>query len=231
MSEQFIPQVDVDPHKDLLWRTQHGGRRQRAAAQSELESFGSQPAPAHVHTPTDGDSELCKLLVKQWAWGEISAAGLQRIAHAAYTDEVAMLASLGKPPATSGSLHQFARLGNYGRISGNVARDLQALLGEPDMPPVHYERIPTVIPKPKALQHPVQWVKQAFLLPHTICSHMYHNNKAKFNNVFLGAGSTYLVANRSLFKAFGSMSYNCETPGFSTIQWPRGEIGNTEPSP
>jgi hypothetical protein len=152
-------QTAIDPTQDLEWRSTRGGKRQRLAAAAELEQQGHRQdlqappseEPRTLHPQADVfDSELCKFLVKQWSLGLLSATKVQAIAYAAYRDEQHLIGRLPESSYALGSttLAGFAVLGSYGRQAGNIARELRALLGEPNMAPVHYHTLPTKIQKP-----------------------------------------------------------------------------------
>jgi len=156
------------------------GRRQKQFRASlaehgigvETPSASSQTSPPNESSGTSSslDSELCKILAEEWAWGALSAAKLQRIAHAAYLDakrvSERMFQEKGIHVPESVSLREFASLGGFGVQSGNVARDLKLVLGEPNVAPVHIEKLPTKILKPGFRLSTVSDEEHGFFLPH-----------------------------------------------------------------
>ena len=161
------PSRHSDPN--LICTSFKGGRRQREAIVDRLREQDVAPSTHRADLVFDAsfgncDSHLCKLLAQQWAWGLISAVQLQKYAAAAYLDEQKLVDSHSATSASSSSssltcssltrstsLAKFVALGNHGHCPGNVARELKDLLGEPAVPPVHRERLPTKILKPGRL--------------------------------------------------------------------------------
>ena len=169
-----------------------GGRKQRHAALKELARERSRSAErARLAERADEmfDSSLRKHLVKEWAWGYISATKLQRYAAMALEDEQRLLSRASSGSSShmvgSASLRAFAALGTNGLHEGNISRDLLTLLGTPNLPPIHLETLPTRIPKMRfAATTPV---KHGFLLPHQVFAHLYHSHRKRFNQIFVGS--------------------------------------------
>eukprot|EP00959_Pyramimonas_sp_CCMP1952_P054535 1140031-Pyramimonas_sp.AAC.1 len=81
------------------------------------------------------DSEEALDLVKSWAWGEISAASVQKRAQRALRDQQRLLTSRGiNTGHASRSLAALAALGSAGRRPNNIKRDLQDWLGDFGIP-------------------------------------------------------------------------------------------------
>ena len=183
----------------LLLRSFRGGKRQRQETRDEISSHAEQQDIALAEQEntalvglTEFDSHLCKLLAQQWAWGILSAVAVQKYASAALEDAKVLLNRLHVNFSSSSngpvsvSLSQFAALGCGGSCPGNIAKELRLLLGEPEMPPIHQEKIMTRFMKPGIWKPHKALVGHSFLLPHVVFSYLYHHNRAKFNQVFLG---------------------------------------------
>ena len=177
------------------------GRRQRLAAVAAApldEAAAPLPLPSVKLDGGKFDSDLSRLLASQWSWGLISATTLQSIAHAAYQDEQRLLQRLstqvkyGEIVIGSKSLKDFAALGNFGRQPGNIARDLETLLGEPISAPVFKINLPTKILKPGFRKGSVSEISHSIMLPHVIFSTLYHLNRTMFNQVFLERNQLHL---------------------------------------
>ena len=82
-----------DQRAELLWKAKKGGRNQRAKAQAAL---AAEDAPMEQQTRVSKlfDSSLAARLVVQWGWGHMSAPEVQKIAKAAFDDQVAVLEKL-----------------------------------------------------------------------------------------------------------------------------------------
>ena len=210
---------DADRYQDLLGRSQHGGRKQRALAAAALSSLIPPPV-----AEKEVDSSLCTLLVKQWAWGFCSAAKLQETAHAAWVDEQRLL----KKYVTfaegeligSTTLRLFASLGSWGVHPNNVLRDLKEVLGEPTLlPPPVYLPLHTKITKPQRGKVPVVVMEHPVLLPHEIFSHLYRNDKRKFAEVF------WVQATHPAWWSFGELLSSVAILESSTTQWLSNQTG------
>lgn len=95
---------------------------------------------------------LATLLLNMWAKGTLSATAMQKIAHAAMLD--------GAEHVELGSL---ARCGNFGQVSGNVARDVHAtFLPNVCLAPSCNLQVPVLDPKTSKLDHE----DLHFFLPH-----------------------------------------------------------------
>ena len=68
----------------VRWQARRGGRRQRLAAQEALAALERAVGPSAPQAELY--SELASELVKDWAWGQESALGLQRLCHQSYKD-------------------------------------------------------------------------------------------------------------------------------------------------
>ena len=139
------------PHADLIARTRRGGRRQRQYARVLLASATADPQ----HPKADFDSKLALHLLREWAWGQISAAELQRLAAKAYEDQKNLVALVRaqlnidvSDDLCSKTLRALANLGSNGVHSNNCQRDLKAFLGAPSTPQPLKTQINVVVQKP-----------------------------------------------------------------------------------
>jgi hypothetical protein len=133
------------------------------------------------------DSHLAKHLIVEWAWGHMSAAEVQRLAALAYDDERELLSKLRQPPSSgSASIKALAGLGNFGKHSQNIHRDLVAFLGEPDSPPPFEVDITIKNLKPLPDEDAVRMQKMPFFLPHVEFAHFYSQKKQVFTEFMLG---------------------------------------------
>ena len=67
-----------------------GGRQQRKRVFDEIERIDAL-RNGTASSALVFDSELCKSLLRDWAWSRKSAAQVQALAHLAYTDEQQLL--------------------------------------------------------------------------------------------------------------------------------------------
>ena len=165
----------------------HGGRLQRAklrAAQGAQSSKG--PAPGRAQQAYD--SCLAEHLLRQWAWGDISATALQELAMKAYQDEVNLLRAHGIHEAqVHSSLKSLASLGTWGKHSGNVHSQLLAWLGEPPTPAPMKHQVPLLAQKVKGGGEVEIHGPLAIFLPHELFAWYYKNDRARFQHLFLGS--------------------------------------------
>ena len=129
-------------------------------------------AAAHDTPP----SKLVSLLVEQWAWGEMSAPLVQRLAQAAVDD------GLEHP-----DVQKLGLIGSQGKFPGNTHRDLLLLSGN------H-----ALVATPPTLQAPIRLKFQTvnettsreipldFLLPHKLFSALYNTLPRSFASTILG---------------------------------------------
>ena len=101
----------------LEWQATHGGKRQRAAAKRELGDRRGRDGMIY--------SRLVEVLLDAWAYGELSAAKIQKIVAAARNDG---LGSSHIPRAIRDEILGVATIGDEGRIPGNCNRDLMRRL-------------------------------------------------------------------------------------------------------
>ena len=178
------------------------GRRQRlatmASAHSEVVAQIASMTSSSSPSTYIFDSELCKGLAREWSWGFMRAAKLQRIAQSAYDDEHRLLQRLqdtySQNPSLapiisdiegSTTLAKFAALGSWGKCPGNCARDLRNILGEPECPPAHEFIAKTKIMKPGPRRSILSDATHVILYPHEIFAHLYKYDRPKWERVFL----------------------------------------------
>ena len=147
--------------------TRRGGRVQRHQARVKL----AHATASSTEPDADFDSELVLHLLRQWSWGQISAAELQRLAYKAYQDEINLLKKLNQPEELgSKSLKSMAGVGTFGKNPGNIQKELLLILGQPEIPEPFQTKIHVVVQKPRVgrtrmFKPAVQLVSQSFLLP------------------------------------------------------------------
>ena len=110
-------------------------------------------------------SRLAQVLLQFAAWGLLSAPKIQQIAEAAVHDGL-----------KNEAVEKLARVGDYGKYSGNARRDLQRSFGAPNtLPP------PLEIKLPLLIKGEVQWVDYPILLPHQLFHALWENISQLFN--------------------------------------------------
>lgn len=163
----------------------HGGRHERYKL-FRSDSAGSREPPG---PPA---SHLGEHLLKQWAWGELSANAVQQLASAAYEDQKSLLRSIGaSEDMAHPTLRHLARLGNSGKTPGNVLQQLLTFLGEPSAPPFLVHSIPVHVSKPRGVGAEDRNAASVpcntpFLLPHEAFAWYYNNDPERFRRLFLG---------------------------------------------
>ena len=188
----------------LVRESQKGGSNQRKRALEKLVR-GGQPAWSSRALPSGAkrhDSELGKFLVQSWSWGWKSAAEVQRLASKAREDEQALLRRCGLDMSLGSSmLKALAGLGANGKFVGNITKELQRYLGEPDMASATTFDIPVRVLKPRlpnrfgrmavaVAPFSVSRQKVPFLLPHVWFHHLFHNNRREFNRTVIAEGES-----------------------------------------
>lgn len=138
-----------------------GRKRHRPQANVQPEGSTSRPLSSH----------LGQMLLQSWAWGDIGAGTLQKLAHAAVLD---------------GSQHtdlvKLASLGSTGLYPGNCHRDLLQFIGTLVALPrsVH-------VPVPLALDADEPQLLQLPLLPvHRVIAHLHKHCPKQFRRMFVG---------------------------------------------
>jgi hypothetical protein len=161
-----------------------GGRRQRRkqaelAARAELVGVVEQKLL---------DSELALELVKEWAWGKISAVTVQQFAARGLEDCVKSLELGGLGPENApASLRALGGLGQGGRASNKCNQQLKRWLGVPLIPEPTHARVNVLVLKPRSRGvRIVQAMKLPFFLPHIMFSFFWAKSKKLFNTKFLG---------------------------------------------
>lgn len=161
------------------------GIRQRLA----LADLASRAAASSGPAKNDGiTSQMVLYLIKEWSWGHLSATKLQVIARKAYEDQVQILRRLGiSEDCVDDTLKRIASLGSSGKHPGNCHSELLRFLGEPSTPSPMMHPIPIKREKISSA-HPEEIVQvhQPFFLPHVLFSFYFHNDKARFQELFLG---------------------------------------------
>ena len=132
------------------------------------------------------DSKLAIGLLKEWTLGHISAANLQRHAQQALDDQIELLDRLKiSRDNVSQTLKKFASFGCNGTYPGKCHSELIAFLGEPDLPACYQQKVPMQVHKGNITSLKPDAILP-IALPHEIFSHLYHNDKALFEELFLG---------------------------------------------
>ena len=172
-----------------------GGKRQRASIAASTR--GADQAQEEVDLILDtSDSELVSYLLKEWAWGGLSSTKVQEIAHQAHKGEVSLLKRLGlSKDLANRTLRHVAKMGNWGKCSGNCHRDLTRWLGEPDMPEPMMHPVPLLCKKQRQKEANTKimeerLVDQPIFLPHVVFAHYFSTDKTRFEELFLGGYNT-----------------------------------------
>ena len=141
------------------------------------------------------DSSLAKELVRKWSWGLMSATEVQMLSSRALADQEAMLTSIGVDRSfASKSLQMLGRLGSHGVHEGNIRRDLISALGDPAVPEPSLVKCQMNIMKPAAGEGSSQEVDVAMFLPHEVFAYLYKEERAAFEQRFLGDGQDALFS-------------------------------------
>ena len=143
-----------------------GGRQQRKEIQAALASEA--PSSSSNAFPSTGfliDSSAALDYLKQFAEGGISATEVQHRAHQDYKDQIRLLDNLGMHHGhVLSSIKKLAALGSWGRLKGNVAKELRILLGEPQTPMAQMHKLNARIEKPRmSLPFFLQRLRASFL--------------------------------------------------------------------
>ena len=148
--------------------------------------------PAEPHPPVRPGllpgigSELVSKLVQEWAWGEHSAPGAQRLCMRAHADQESLLRRLGMSlDNIEPSLTAIAKLGAWGKYPGNMAKELLRYLGEPNPPQPMKVTIPIKVAKPGRLPIAAE-VQIGILLPHAEFANLWQRHRAVFDRYMLG---------------------------------------------
>ena len=121
---------------------------QGSGASSSMPAAG----PLRGTSPTD-ESALATHILRQWAWGELSASNVQQLAMHAYNDQAELLKSLGlSPDLANPHLFRLARLGSWGKHASNIHSQLLTYLGDPMTPPYFAHTVPMILPKAKTFE-------------------------------------------------------------------------------
>ena len=89
-------------------------------------------------------------------------------------------------------LRSLAKLGNWGKHTGNCAKQLKMFLGEASVPPPMMREVPLSMGKRAQSGSAgdevdvVSHVELSNCLPHVSFSWYYHNDKARFNELYMG---------------------------------------------
>ena len=160
-----------------------GGRQQRKRKLQELEQRG-EPR----HTPIlKLDSYLSNSLVRDWSWGFTSAPHLQAVVHRAFDDMKKVLDNVGiSEDNIPASWRALASLGNFGKIPGNIARELRHWLGEPIYPPPRSFNVNVKISKPRHKSKTIRTINAEMLEPHVTFSYIFHNDRQNFDEKLFG---------------------------------------------
>ena len=161
-------------------------RASQSAPPSSSRASQSAPSPSSVGLFAF-DSVLVKDLLLDWTWGRLSAVRVQEIAYSSYKDQVALLTRLGlSPDLACESLLAVAKLGSWGKNPNHCHSQLISWLGVSSLPPPLVTSIPLVIPKAGPNVPSEQERNFPSLLPHVNFAHYFANDKARFDELFLG---------------------------------------------
>jgi hypothetical protein len=128
--------------------------------------------PAHVpHAPRQGGN-LAEALEQLWAWGVLSAPGVQLLALAAVKDGL-----------SDTEILELSRCGSSGTQIGNISRDLTRRCGRTEVPRLHSITVPAISPR----TNEVLQVEAKLLLPHQLFAHIGTTQPELFET-FKGAG-------------------------------------------
>ena len=195
--------MDSSIAEELLRQASHGGRNQRARAQEQLlqltqstsvgnlaASTSDHPTGSSSDRPTPSgrfDSEIADLVIREWAWGLLSANKVQKMAATSLADQQSLLARLKiSRDFLPQGLVALAGIADKGRYPGNAHRDLVRYLGEPMRPKPFRASIHVKVLKPVPGRGRVQPVACSFLLPHEFFHYHYTHRYPEFVEKFLG---------------------------------------------
>ena len=174
-----------------------GGLRQRLELSSNSAGHGSSfdPPPAAEPAalgPEGFDSGLVLHLLKEWSWGHLSATKMQQIALQSYKDQVLLLKTLRlSEDFAHTTLKKLASLGSFGKFPNNCHTELMCWLGEPSTPAPFMHQVPFVCEKIASGQQDQNvTIDFPIFLPHSLFSHLFHHNKDRFEQLFLGNHAT-----------------------------------------
>ena len=123
-------------------------------------------------------SELATLLVREWAWGNISTPMVQKVAAAAHADG-----------CKHKDVEPLASLGTWGMYPNNTHRDLLYKLQAPIAPPALADiKMWLKLPFMQSAE-----VKQKFLMPHALFAQIYEYDQNLFEQVFMGGDKMKVV--------------------------------------
>ena len=175
---------------DKRSETRHGGRHQRARLE---ESAAATDAPPRQSTRRHYNSDLVNFVLNQWAWGHLSAPLVQRYCLKYYMDQLKLLQSVNiSPDNIDASLHDLARLGTWGKHPQNIHSELLRWLGVPSAPAYFRCKLPVIKMKGDGTASKTAVLENfPIFLPHEIFSWYFHNDRQRFDKLFLG-GTTSL---------------------------------------
>ena len=181
-------------------QTHRGGLRQRIQAASavtaasstshipDLAAAGAELCDAAPVRNEGFSSELVMHLLREWAWGHVSASKAQQLAKKSYDDQLKLLSDLGiSGDRANPTLKRIASLGASGKFPNNCHAELLKYLGEPSTPApmlhkVALQRLKISTARPDEIVE----VDQPIFLPHVMFAHYYNNDRDRFNELFLG---------------------------------------------
>ena len=131
-------------------------------------------------------------LLEQWAWGQLSAPALQKIALRSYRDHLSLLRKHGiSEDNVAKDIQALAKLGSWGRYQNNVNGDLLKFLGEPSFPKPLLHKVPVKRLKPDHSEtNDKITIDFPIFCPHIVFSWYYHNDQRRFQQLFTGGKST-----------------------------------------
>ena len=145
-------------------------------------------AQAVANTRLKIDSIIARDILQTWAWGHAQATDVQRTCAAALKDFEKVLANVGASnDHIPKSIVALASLGDSGKYTGNIKRDLLQALGTPLSPPFAFQKVPVLINKGLGTDMDnVGMVDIPFQQPHVALAYWHHHNRKQFDEVLFG---------------------------------------------
>eukprot|EP00969_Alexandrium_andersonii_P358556 15451247-Alexandrium_andersonii.AAC.1 len=156
------------------------GRHKRAKA-AEAEAEAARPSPATT-------CNLLQMLLVQWATGEVSAQQVQAFCLQAYNDQVALLKAVDIPEDyINPDIKKVASLGKWGQAPNHIDEGLKNFLGAAVAPTPIKIKVPCIVQKKKAeAASKIAQVDFPIIAPHVAFAFWFHEDKTKFEDLFLG---------------------------------------------
>ena len=189
-----------------------GGRQQkvRRAEEQQASQRSARDLAAHSSASSSAgfllDSYEALSLLKRWCSGDISAVQVQSDCYNIYKDQCALLERLKMSREhVLKSIQTLAALGSWGRLPGNINKELLNLLGDPLYPKPTYFKLNARVEKPR-LHGPVvsSDFKFGFILPHVLFFLTYSTTTGQFSSSSSLASTSRLLNFATNIKTFGS---------------------------